>query len=120
MANQVKLASLQSTKTSVFVCPAEYTEHFLEEWKLGTPLRHQNDFKFSDIVQPNIMFIEFVEKLVILDIILEPIINKYYIENESFPYTGHGTIGGGEHMGKIFIVWKHFFTLYNRSLAPEE
>lgn len=39
-------------------------------------------------------FIDFVEKLVILDIMLEPVIDKYFIKNLSFPYTALQTLGG--------------------------
>ena len=66
------------------------------------------------------MFIEFVKKLAILDIMLEPIIEKYFIKNRSFPYSGYNTMGGKEHLGKIFIVWRHFHNIYTNALSKNE
>jgi hypothetical protein len=41
-----------------------------------------------------VLFLEFIEKLVILDIILEPLIQKYFVKYDSFPYSCKNTVGG--------------------------
>ena len=38
-------------------------------------------------------FLEFLEKLVILDYICEPILNKYFVKYKNFPYLAQHTIG---------------------------
>ena len=62
---------------------------------------------------------EHVEKLVILDIIMDPVINRYFSRYRSFPFMCHHTIGGKENIGKIFIVWNHFFHLYHNQLSEK-
>jgi hypothetical protein len=64
-------------------------------------------------------FIEFVEKLVILDMIIDPIITKYFVKYRSFPFMCDHTIGGNENIGKIFIVWMHFYKIYYEQLGEK-
>jgi hypothetical protein len=51
-----------------------------------------------------------------MDVILEPVIQKYFVQYWSFPYAGLQTLGGKENIGKIFIVWKHFYNMYTKAL----
>lgn len=51
-----------------------------------------------------------------MDLILEPVIDKYFIRYVSFPYTTLQTVGGKENIGKIFMVWNHFHNLYKDAL----
>jgi hypothetical protein len=55
---------------------------------------------------------EFIEKLVILDLITEPIITKYFVKYRSFPFLCEHTLGGLENTGKIFAVWMHYYNSY--------
>lgn len=43
--------------------------------------------------------------MAIMDVILEPVVTKYYIRYESFPFRASETIGADEHLGKIFLIW---------------
>lgn len=92
------------------------------EWEKNTKegrlnYNYQNDtYYFNDdnieTVENEEFFINYVEKLVILDFIMEPIIGKYFIKYRSFPFLCHHTIGGKENIGKIFMVWMHFYKTY--------
>jgi hypothetical protein len=74
-----------------------------EEWK-KSPLDFlqydyaQNtyllDMELYKVPSEEVLFLEFIEKLVILDIILEPLIQKYFVKYESFPYSCKNTVGG--------------------------
>lgn len=54
-----------------------------------------------------------------MDLMLEPIIQKYFIKYKSFPYTAFQTIGGRENIGKIFLLWKHYHNTYTNILNGE-
>ena len=85
---------------------------FCIHWITNEPLSAYSDFSYSLDYKNQIRFIDFVENLVIMDFILEPILQKYFIQHLSFPYTALQTIGGKENIGKIFIVWNHYYNLY--------
>ena len=53
----------------------------------------------------------------ILDILSEPIINDYFIKNEIFPYLCQETIGGKEHLGKVFMIWNYYYSKYAEALG---
>lgn len=65
------------------------------------------------------LFIHYIEKLVILDLIMEPIMAKYFIKYRSFPFLCEHTIGGRENIGKIFIVWMHYYKTYYDILSEK-
>ncbi len=54
-----------------------------------------------------------------MDFILEPVIHKYFIKNLSFPYSALETVGGRDNIGKIFMVWNHFYNIYKEKLEKE-
>jgi len=54
--------------------------------------------------------------LVILDIILKPLIQNYFVKYESFPYSCRNTVGGKENLTKVFLLWRHYFTLYSNTV----
>lgn len=62
------------------------------------------------------MFIEFIEKLVILDIILKPWIQNYFVKYQSFPYSCRNTVGGKENLTKVFLLWRHYYGLYSKAV----
>jgi hypothetical protein len=64
-------------------------------------------------------FMEFIEKLVILDLIIEPIFTRYFVKYRSFPFLCDHTIGGQENVGKIFAVWMHFYNTYYSLLSEK-
>ncbi len=64
-------------------------------------------------------FMEFIEKLVILDVILEPVITRYFVKYRSFPFMCEETLGGKENIGKIFIIWMHYYKIYFGHLSEK-
>ena len=60
-----------------------------------------------------------IEKLVILDMIMEPIISRYFVQYRSFPFMCEHTLGGRENIGKIFVVWTHFYNIYHKQLSEK-
>lgn len=88
----------------MIICPVEMAELISIEWQLKSK-ESRLDYNYQDgnhyfrlgdktetlKTQP---FIEFVEKLVILDMIIDPIITKYFVKYRSFPFMCDHTIGG--------------------------
>ena len=54
-------------------------------------------------------FIDYIEKCVILDLMFEPIIKKYFIVYHSFPYLPNHTIGYFSMVSSIFVIWEHYY-----------
>jgi hypothetical protein len=96
-----------------------------EEWK-KSPLEFmqfdptQNsyllDMELYKLPTEDVLFMEFIEKLVILDLILEPLIQRYFVKYESFPYSCRNTVGGKENLTKVFLLWKHFYGIYSSAI----
>lgn len=57
-------------------------------------------------------FLEFVEKLVILDVLIEPYLYENFIQYESFPYDPEGYLGNETAMLNVFTFWKHYQARY--------
>ena len=57
-------------------------------------------------------FLEFVEKLVILDVLLEPYLAVNFIEYDSFPYDHNNFLGKETALLNIFTFWKHYQSKY--------
>ena len=49
----------------------------------------------------------------------QPVISKYFVKYKSFPFFCHHTIGGKENIGKIFIIWMHFYKTYYEALTEK-
>ena len=55
----------------------------------------------------------------ILDLIIEPIFTRYFVKYRSFPFQCEHTLGAKENIGKIFVIWTHFYkAYYERLTAP--
>lgn len=61
----------------------------------------------------NCTMVEFIEKLVILDNILTPIVNNYFIRYKSFPYNLSNKEGGPELINSLFVVWDYYYKKYS-------
>jgi len=53
-------------------------------------------------------FLEFVEKLVILDVLFEPYMFNNFIEFESFPFEPKNFLGSETALLNVFTFWKHY------------
>ena len=61
-------------------------------------------------------FVEYIEKHVILDIMLEPYIKNYFIIHQSFPYLAKDTIGHWSMMQNIFLIFEHYYRQYSKNI----
>ena len=62
-------------------------------------------------------FLEFVEKLVILDVLIEPYIFQNFVEYEAFPYDPQNFLGHETALLNVFTFWKHYQQKYVKKLS---
>jgi hypothetical protein len=61
-----------------------------------------------------------MEKLVILDLMLEPIISNYFIRYRSFPFNITKTVGGSELINSLFVIWEFYYNKYYQAKFPDD
>lgn len=90
MSRLIKLGSLMYPKT-LAVCDHQYSHMICEEWKIPQPINNAEIFKFAG--EKNIInekksrsFLEHIEKLIILDVMLGPMVTDFFIKYKTFPY----------------------------------
>jgi hypothetical protein len=98
------------------------TAHLLEEaWpRLGKkllPIRvtepdiaQRYSGQLGQLQRPS--FIEYIEKHVLLDFILDPIVRRHFVELKSFPFFPKHTVGYFAMLNSIFVIWEHYFRQY--------
>ena len=64
-------------------------------------------------------FLEFVEKLAILELLQEPFLDKYFINKESFPFAHEGFIGHETAMLNVFTFWNHYTKKYQTEMTKK-
>lgn len=116
MAGVLKLTSRLAHRT-LAVCESQYTEFVAESWK--KPEVERSVFQYAEC-QNKGQFVEFIEKLVILDLILEPLVSKYFIGYRSFPFNTTKTVGGTELINSLFVVWDYYYHKYRQAKYPHE
>lgn len=62
-------------------------------------------------------FLEFVEKLVMLDVLIEPYMYEHFIQYDSFPFDIEGYMGNETALLNVFTFWKHYQGRYLKELA---
>lgn len=62
-------------------------------------------------------FIEFVEKLAMLDVLLNPFLQENFIKLQSFPYSPEGFLGHETALLNVFTFWKHYRQKYASILS---
>lgn len=65
-------------------------------------------------------YIEYVEKHVILDLMIEPFIRDYFVKNKIFPYQGKQYIGHKAMIQQIFVMLEHFYHQHSKDLKEIE
>jgi len=97
-------------------------EHVAETWK-----NHQNHSKIENLqnlltnlsnskkIEKNLTFTDYIQKHVILDLLLDDFVQENFVEYKSFPFSGKGTIGRDMNFGNVFMIWNHFQRKYRRS-----
>ncbi|CAG9313124.1 unnamed protein product [Blepharisma stoltei] len=62
-------------------------------------------------------FSNYIEKHVLLDILLGTYISQFYIKNKLFPYSAHGAVGSeGQSYSTALEFWKNFFMQHSEEL----
>ncbi|CDW77279.1 UNKNOWN [Stylonychia lemnae] len=112
------------SKRIVAVIDQDLLPSIEDEWKnLKKDLKPLNQFyqdppnfikNPSTIEQINTQdtFLEFVEKQVILDLILDPFINNNFIQYDSFPFEAKDFLGKETAILNVFTYWKHYNQKY--------
>jgi len=62
-------------------------------------------------------FLEYVEKLAILDVLFEPFIQDHFVKHKSFPFTEKGFLGHETAVLNVFTFWNHYRNKYAKELA---
>lgn len=116
MTGILKLGCLLEEKT-IAVVDRQYTEFIAEAWKKE---KGKEDRMFDyEAVETGGPFVEFIEKLVILDLMLEPLIDKFFIKNYRFPYSVKNKVGGPELVNSLFLIWNFYYKKYHQAKDPD-
>ena len=57
-------------------------------------------------------FLQFVEKQVILDVMLEPYLQRSFIQYDAFPYTEKGFLASETAQLNVITFWRHYWHKY--------
>jgi len=63
-----------------------------------------------------VTFSDYIEKHVILDLMLDNFIQENFVDYKSFPFTGENTVGKTMNFGNVFMIWNHFQRKYKKSI----
>lgn len=70
---------------------------------------YQKDFQTTVKGKKQLTFIEYIEKHVIMDLMFEPILRKFFILNKTFPYIANDTIGYYSMNQSMFVIFEHYY-----------
>jgi len=77
------------------------------------------DELYSDkfLIRPDDMsFVDFIEKLVIIDFFFENFINDNFIKFQNFPFSGKHTTAWMSGFCNLFSLWDHYTKLYKEKI----
>lgn len=57
-------------------------------------------------------FVEYLEKIYLIDCLTGNFINDYFVRFESFPFLGEDTVQSEMYQSYTFIIWNHFRSQY--------
>lgn len=85
--------------------------------------KHENLEKFQNLLSvsklqnedKNLTFSDYIQKHVILDLILDNFVQENFVQYKSFPFSGKGTVGRDMNFGNLFMIWNHFQRKFKRS-----
>jgi len=72
--------------------------------------------EFPVLEKGKVPFVDYVEKHLLMDLMMEPFVTPWFIENRVFPFKATNTIGSESSYRDVFILWSHFFSLYEKKL----
>ena len=133
-----------SNKKICLVTSYKYTDKFIDNWKkLDKNVKNlkdfypkikkseiENSFKsimkktreddlYSDkfVIQADDMsFVDFIEKIVIIDFFFDNFINDNFIKYQSFPFAGKHTTAWMSGFCNIFNLWDHYSKIYKEKI----
>lgn len=92
--NIARIVSSYNSSRIGLIVNADEAEKIAQHWQGKDQEMMTPYFNFDQSEWPKIALMECIEKLVILDLILAPVLNDYYVRYESFPFLLEETIGG--------------------------
>lgn len=124
-AEVIKQSAMFSPKMLV-LCENLEIDEIVEAWSKCP----QGIIKLSDLTGSNelpsrfsprnqIEFSEYIERHVILDLLLDNFVQRYFIENKSFPFKMEHVIGKDFMTESLFIVWNHWKTIIKKKIGKE-
>ncbi|KRX01386.1 hypothetical protein PPERSA_01289 [Pseudocohnilembus persalinus] len=120
MIETLKHASY-SNKRIVAVMDRHMADLLDEEWRnLDTKLYNFNKFyTINNKTQKDLTFVEYIEKHVILDLMFQPILRKFFVLNQTFPFIANDLIGYTSMHTNIFIIFEHYYRNYVKMLFSD-
>ena len=87
---------------------------FIEaQWqKLPKKMRPLADLIALPVPKKQETFLEFVEKLAILDVIFEPYLEENFMQYDRFPYDPKGFLGNETAILNVLTFWQHYQNKY--------
>jgi hypothetical protein len=111
---EVMKQSCISYKRSIAVVDNDLVESIEQEWSdLNPNLQKLKDLLKIPSDSEQSVFIEYIEKHVILELISENFLQRYYVDHGVFPYTGVGTEGYNEGIyDQVLDTWNYYKEQY--------
>jgi hypothetical protein len=101
-----------SGKKIVKVMNYEYVEPFVEEWKnIGEKIKPLNKFYFEN--NEDIIFIDFIEKLAMLDVLYGGFFQNNFFSLNSCPIMCRDTTMFSTGWDSVFELWTHYYNHYH-------
>lgn len=105
-----------SSKKIAFVTNHQYIEPLIESWKKLKPeINNFNSFYKDNIRDLN--FVDFMEKLVILDILEGSFINSNFIVHQTFPYGCRRNPSWETGFMNLFQIWNNYYKHYSEMIT---
>lgn len=73
-------------------------------------------FNYERKINTQETWLEFIEKQVILDVLMEPYIYSNFVRYQAFPYDPEGFMGKETALLNVFTFWEHYQQKYVKKL----
>lgn len=105
-----------SSKRILFVGNFNYSDSFIESWKnLDSKIKNLDSFYNENTNEMN--FIDYIEKLVIIDTLTGSFIHNSFIKCNTFPYQIRKIPTWLELWPSLINVWIHYYDHYNKIVS---
>jgi len=108
---EVLRQSCYSSKKIVLIINHDYVDSLLSSWKnLGSKLKSFDDFYREN--EEELEFVDYIEKLVIIDLLNGSFINNNFIKFKRFPFTVKNSTSWKNGLLSFYMVWKNYHDNY--------